>query len=74
MRRRIAVPDVAGLTSAVTVARVNPLLEPREPAPVYERKLRPLAGVRWPRPAPPAPLPWEVALIDVTDPGELQDW
>ncbi|MFF7293206.1 hypothetical protein ACFY9N_11810 [Microbacterium sp. NPDC008134] len=67
-------PAVAGVTSAVTVERVNPLLEPREPVPVYDRKLRPLAGVRWPRPAPPEPQAWEVALFDVTDPGELQYW
>ncbi|WP_126893421.1 hypothetical protein [Microbacterium sp. HSID17254] len=74
MRRRSAVPEVAALTRAAGDSRENPLLTPPEPSPVYDRKLQPLDGVRWPRPAPPESMPWEVPMFDVTDPGELQDW
>lgn len=74
MRRRIEVPAVTELATVPESARVNPLLAPRELAPVYDRKLRPFAGVPWPRGEPRVPEPWEVALFDVPDPGELQTW
>lgn len=74
MSRRIGVPAVTDLATVPESERVNPLLAPREVAPVYDRKLQPLAGVRWPRGEPRAQEPWEVALFDVPDPGELQTW
>lgn len=55
--------------------RLEVLLRSPDVAPVYERNLQPLAGVRWQglgvrRVA----VAGEVAMFDVTDPGELQDW
>lgn len=50
------------------------LLQPPVAAPEYERKLQPLAGVRWPQGERRAPVAGEVAMFDITDPGVLQDW
>jgi hypothetical protein len=70
--RRVPVPavEVAPLSK-----RLNALLRPPEVAPVYDRELPPLEGVAWPqRGAGRVPVTGEVALFDVTDPGELQGW
>lgn len=69
--RRQSVPrvEVAPLS-----ARLSALLRPREVAPVYDRVLQPLVGVRWPRGVPRAPLPGEVPMFDIEDEGELQEW
>lgn len=71
MRRR-AVP-------AVEVAPLGPRLDVllRSPAvaPVYDRKLQPLGGVRWQGlGVRREPVEGEVAMFDVADPGKLQDW
>lgn len=50
------------------------LLQPSLAAPEYERKLQPLAGVRWPQGERRTAVAGEVAMFDVTDPGVLQDW
>lgn len=64
---------------AVEVARFGPrieiLLRSPEVAPVYDRKLQPFAGIRWHGlGVKRVPVAGEVAMFDVTDPGELQDW
>lgn len=56
------------------VAGSDGLLEPPERERDYDPKLQPLAGVRWPQGERRTPVEGEVALFDVTDPGELQDW
>lgn len=50
------------------------LLQPPVGAPEGEGKLQPLGGIRWPEGERHVPVEGEVALFDVTDPGELQDW
>lgn len=55
--------------------RLEVLLRSPEVAPVYDRKLQPLVGIRWTglgmrRVA----VAGEIALFDVDDPGRLQDW
>jgi hypothetical protein len=70
--RRQSVPKVE---VAPFSPRLEILLQSPEVAPVYDRKLQPLAGIRWTglgmrRIA----LSGEVAMFTVTDPGELQEW
>lgn len=50
------------------------LLEPAAPAEEFERKLHPLLGIRWPMGDARRTMPGSVALFDVGDPGELQEW
>lgn len=64
---------------AVGVASLGPrleiLLRSPEIAPVYARKLQPFTGIRWVGLREHrVRLDGEVAMFDVTDPGELQDW
>ena len=72
--RRQQVPAVAMLQVSSIGARLDGLLRPHVPVPVFDRKLQPLAGVRWPRGAGRVEVPGEVALFEVVDPGELQEW
>ena len=74
MARRIAVPAVARISPERVIARLSVLLQPREAAAVYDRKLQPLEGIRWPRGSTRVALPGEVAMFDIDDPGELQRW
>lgn len=54
---------------------MDALLRSPEVAPVYDPKLQPLGGVRWPAVgARRVPVAGEVAMFDVADPGKLQDW
>ena len=54
--------------------RLEVLLRSPVVVPVYERKLQPLAGLRWPRGIARVAVPGEVALFRVEDEGELQEW
>lgn len=74
MARRVAVPAVARISPEPVIARLSVLLHPREAAVVYDRKLQPLEGIRWPRGSTRVALPGEVAMFDVDEPGELQRW
>lgn len=50
------------------------LLEP-DASPEYDPRMPELAGVRWPSRVPQrVPVEGEVAMFDVADPGELQEW
>lgn len=72
--RRQRVPAVANLQLAGIGSRLEGLLRPFVPAPDYDRKLQPLGGIRWPRGGARVALPGEVAMFDVADAGELQEW
>lgn len=74
MARRVAVPPVVRISPERVIARLSLLLQPRDVAPVYDRQLLPLEGIRWPRGSKRVALPGEVAMFDVDDPGELQRW
>lgn len=74
MMRRVPVPACGPMMTAKIAARLDFLLRPPGAVPEYDRKLHPIAGVRWPRGAVHIPLPWEVAMFEVTDPGEVQEW
>lgn len=74
MARRVAVPAVARISPERAISRLSVLLQPREVAAVYDRKLQPLEGVRWPRGSTRVALPGEVAMFDIDEPGELQRW
>lgn len=70
--RRQGVPQVQ---VAPFSARLEILLRSPEVAPVYDRQLQPLAGIRWQglgmrRVA----VAGEVAMFDVPDAGQLQEW
>lgn len=70
-RERVPAPEVA----PQSLMLCNLLLQPQPPELVYDRNLQPLEGVRWPRMGTRvARVRGEVALFEVTDPGELQDW
>lgn len=72
MMRRQSVPRVE---VAPFSARLEVLLQPPEVAPVYDRNLQPLAGIRWQGlGSRRTPVAGEVAMFDVTEPGELQVW
>lgn len=69
-RQRVPKVEVAPFSP-----RLEVLLQSPEVAPVYDRNLQPLAGVRWQGLGMRrVQVAGEVALFDVTDPGELQDW
>lgn len=71
MRRR-SVPRVE---VAPFSKRLDVLLSAPEVAPVYDRNLQPLAGVRWQGlGSRRVAVAGEVALFDVAEPGELQEW
>lgn len=73
--RRAHVPAVAPIAGARGLARLEVLLRSPEIAPVYERKLQPLAGIRWTGLGTRrVTVAGEVAMFDVADPGELQAW
>lgn len=74
MARRVAVPAVSRISPERVIARLSVLLHPREVAAVYDRKLRPLEGIQWPRGSTRVALPGEVAMFDIDEPGELQRW
>ena len=72
MMRRVSVPRVE---VAPFGARLEVLLRAPEVAPVYDRKLQPLAGIRWQGlGARRTAIAGEVAMFDVADPGQLQEW
>ena len=55
--------------------RLEILLRSPEVAPSYDRKLQPLAGIRWQGLGRArVSVPGEIALFDVVDAGELQEW
>lgn len=73
--RRLTVPAIAPTVTVTVASRLEGMLR-GDVRPVYDPKLQPLDGVWWPRPVRrvAAPTPGDVAMFDVTDPGELQDW
>lgn len=71
--RRQTVPSVTVATGAAW-RRLDALLRSPEVVPVYDRRLQPLAGVRWPRGSARVAFPGEIAMFDVDDAGELQEW
>ncbi|WP_136057261.1 hypothetical protein [Microbacterium sp. K24] len=70
----MSVPVIGRVIPERVASRLDLLLRPREPPAIYERKLRPLAGVQWPRGAERIALPGEVPMFDVVERGELQEW
>lgn len=73
--RRQSVPACGRVMTPKIAARLSELLSSPEVAPVFEKNLQPLAGIRWQglgsrRMA----VAGEVALFDVPEPGELQTW
>jgi len=72
MRRR-SVPTVGRMLTSPAVERVEAMLRPA-PLPVHAAKLQTLGGVWWPRPVRVGPATGEVALFELQDLGELQEW
>jgi hypothetical protein len=64
--------DVPEMT--MELASFGGLLQSSPAAPEFDGKLQPLAGVRWPAGERRTAAAGEVALFEVTDPGELQEW
>lgn len=72
MSRRQPVPPVEYSGDADVL---EGLLRSPELAPVYDRNLQPLAGIRWQGLGTRrVPVAGEVAMFDVADGGELQEW